>query len=499
MEAAENVRSMGDYVDVLRRRLPFVITIPPAALLVALYLAYTLPPMYRSSATILLEPPSITSDVVKSTVMSDASQRIELVQRTVMSSDRLEALVREYDPYPDQTGLTIEEKAQQVRSNTWLERVDPVTLEPLETSTAFSVHYQNPNPEIAAAVARRVAQLFLELNKLTRTEAAAAAYTFLNEQAESVRERMRITELSLAEFKSQHGGALPETQSRNLMGIDRGNLELMELERAIRAAEEEESLLSLQLEQTSPTLAEAVSASPAELARLRTELAAAQERYKPDHPDVKKLQRAIERMLETQGDSGTLGPPDNPEYIQLRGRLDAARREAAALRSQAGSTRARIRSYEQQLASIPEVEQNYAQLLRQRDMLQSQLVEIQKKLQNAEMAQNLESEMQGERLTLIRSPHAPDSPYSPNRLGLILIGLVLGTGIAAVAVAIAESVDSSVRSVRDVALSGGATVLAALPVITTPDDRSRRHRVWSYVSVAYLVAAVFVGVTVLMA
>jgi len=48
----------------------------------------------------------------------------------------------------------------------------------------------------------------------------------------------------------------------------------------------------------------------------------------------------------------------------------------------------------------------------------------------ATLAQKLEGESRGERFTLIRGSNEPDEPVFPNRLGMILIGLVLGGGIA---------------------------------------------------------------------
>ena len=64
----------------------YLLTIIPAALLLAVYLAYALPPSYRSSATILLEPSSIPTELVQTTVTSYADQQIELVSRRVLTT-----------------------------------------------------------------------------------------------------------------------------------------------------------------------------------------------------------------------------------------------------------------------------------------------------------------------------------------------------------------------------------------------------------------------------
>jgi len=92
----------------------------------------------------------------------------------------------------------------------------------------------------------------------------------------------------------------------------------------------------------------------------------------------------------------------------------------------------------------------------------------------------------------------PTTPYSPNRLGVILLGLVLGCGLAAAAVAAAESADATVRGTRDV---DGYTipVLGSVSEILIPADVRRRRMVWGSVTAVYLIATAFVVFTVLQA
>jgi len=475
------------------------VLIIPAVVLLAVYLAYTLTPIYQATATILLEPSSIRADLVQTTVISYADQRIELVQRSVMAGDSLTELVKSYDPYP-KSGMTPEQKARQVRLDTEIERVDPVTLEALNQSNAFSLHYYNPDPDRAAEIADRLAQLFLVYNKKTRTEAADEARRFLQQQSQVLAGEIKALDLKLAEFKQQHGDTLPEAQARNLGAVDRIERDLVVLETEIRAAEERESGLTLQLNQISPTLVAAASDWRTELATLKTQLADAEFRYTPDHPDVKRLRKAVAALTaqhagETSEDPAVV--PDNPEYIQIKGQREAVRRELAALRASASRARSQIGGYQGRLAAAPGVEPAYVELTRGRDLMQSQFLEIQTKLRQAELAQNLESEQYGERFTLIRSPNIPDTPFSPNRLGWILIGLLLGIVFAAAGMIIREMTDTTVRSASELPQLSQTPVLATLPLFITDEGRRHRRKVWGWVSAAYSFAIVVVVITVL--
>ena len=65
---ADNPQVLSEYAAILqRRKIHFAI---PAALIfiAAVVLAFTLPPVYRSTATILIERPQVPADMVASSV-----------------------------------------------------------------------------------------------------------------------------------------------------------------------------------------------------------------------------------------------------------------------------------------------------------------------------------------------------------------------------------------------------------------------------------------------
>ena len=485
---------------VARRRLPLVITIAPVVFLLAVYLAFALPAKYQSTATVLLEPSSISKEMIKASVVSYANQQIELVQGRVMTLDTLEELVQSFDPYPENKELGARAKARQVLEDTSIERVDPVTMEPLVESNAFSLHYANRDPERAAEVASRLAQLFLTYNQRIRAEAAEQATQFLKQQSAATDVKMRLIDADLAKLRARAGDAFPELQARNQAAVERTERDLATLQQQIVAVEAKESLLALQLSQLSPNLI-TQSGDLTDLATVRATLAEAEQRYTADHPQVKRLRKALATLIaqnEVGARRGANGA-NNPQYMTAASQLDSARRELANLRGQANRVREQMNQYTQLLQRTPEVEREYAEILRRKQSAQAEYQQIYDKLQNAQLAQSFETEQHGERFTLLRAPSASKSPVSPNRIGLILLGFVLACGLAAAAVAMAESIDSNVRHARDLPELKGATLLASIPVISnTEDDRRRRVMLGSYAA-AYSLMLVLVGITVVSA
>jgi len=495
-----SVTTLSDYLDVIRRRWVYLALILPAAMLVAVYLAYTIPPSYRSSATIMLEPSTIPADMIRTTVVGYADQHIDMLRRRVMTTEQLRKIVEELDPYPEMPELSLHERASQLAADTQIERVDPVTLERLNQSNAFSIHYHNPNPRIAADVAQRLADMFLDHNRQIRAEKAAGTFEFLRIQSDDVRARIQETEQRIADFKSRHGEALPEQQARNLGALDRAERELTALDGQLRLAEERETLLSLQLTQITPLMFDTSQDWRMELAALRGQLAEAQQRYTPDHPDVRRLQRSIEALnarVASQESVVQSLPPDNPEYIRVASQLDTVRRELVALRASAAQARQQIQEYGRFRTMAPEVERQYLELMREYNGLQAQFGDIQNKLSAAGLAETLETEQRGERYTQIRTPYAASTPFSPNRLGIILLGLVIGGALAVGLAAFREVSDPTIRSTRDLREITDIQPIGAVPVMLNDADKRRRLLTWSSITAVFAAAVLFVGTAVL--
>lgn len=498
MNSTDVPSTLADYVGILRRRRIYLLTVMPASLLLAVYLAFALTPSYRSSSTILLEASSIPPELVQTTVSSYADQQIELISRRVLTPENLESIVKATDPYPDETDLSTQEKARQVISDTTIERVDPITLEVLDESNAFSIHYHNANPKLAARVAQQITDLFLESNRRSRSERANATYEFLLQQSRDVERRISEVDQRVAQFKARHGGALPEAQLRNQAVADRATRDLMDLEGQIRAAEERSALLKVDLSKVNPMLGSTAGNMQTELATLQGQLADARVRYTPDHPDVKRLQRQIEALsAKAAADPGSARVvPTNPEYIGLQSQISAVQREIAALQQSAGRARSQIYGYEADAAAAPTVEREYAELTRTRDVLKTQFGDVQTKLREADIARNLETEQKGDRFSQIRVPGVPAMPYSPNRIGIILLGIVLGGALAVGLAALAESSDPTVRSTRDLAAITKIPAIASIPVMVNARDAHRRVVFWSSYATVLVVAVAFVAFTV---
>ncbi len=490
---------IGDYFGVLRRRFIYVAIILPAAIFISVFAAYAIPPLYESTATIMLELSSVPKDIIETTVISYADQQIEIVQGRVMTVDKLLRIVADIDPYPKRKDWNANEKAQRILDATSLERVDPVSLKPTTESNAFSLHYDNPNPELAAAIDKRLAQLFLTYNQLMRTEAAGEAAGFLQKQSEGIAQQMREVDVRLAEVQRKYGEAMPDMLARNQSMVEDLQRQLDALQPQILAAQEKESILALQLSQMNPNLI-TQSGDLTDIATVRAKLTEAEQRYTPDHPEVKRLRRALETLMaQSGGPQHSKQTANNPQYLLTEAQLRSARDQLTSLQAQSGATRAKLEQHRALVQQTPAAEKEVAEVLRRKEALQTEYQHMQERLQSANLAETFESQQGGERFAMVRAPAVPRSPAYPNRIGLIMLGLVLGAALAGIAVALTESMDTHVRTARDLPLPDGVSVLASIPFIQNKGDRRRHAIMLSSFIAAYSVALFILGAVIVSA
>lgn len=191
-----------------------------------------------------------------------------------------------------------------------------------------------------------------------------------------------------------------------------------------------------------------------------------------------------------------MATPDNPDYIRAQSELNATRRELSALRTRAARVQASMSGFQQNLTTTPTVEGRYVQLQRDYDNAGNMYRDVQTKIKAASLAESLESEARGERFALMKAPAVPKKPFSPNRLGIILLGLTLGLGIGIAVAVLVDVSDPTVRSASDLQDIMAETPFAAVPLILNRVDLRRRRLLWSSVSAAYVAAGLVLALLV---
>lgn len=330
----ENGKTLMEYLGTVRRRKGLFFWPVAVLSLAGAAVAYLLPPVYRSTATILIEQQEIPQDLVRSTITSYADQRIQIISRRVMTAENLTEIIRKFDLYAEKRRThTLSEILDMMRDDIRLEMIsadvmDPRSGRPTQATIAFSLSYSNASPSLAQRVANELTSLYLNENLKSRAQRVAETTDFLQEEARRLARQVEEYERQLAEFKERNAGNLPEDATLNLQVLDRTEREQMEIKRRMRELQERKIHLQGQLAQVGPNAILYASdgtriLGPADrLKILEADYASAASRYSADHPDIVRMRKEID-ALRAKVDGGV-------DTAELEGRLKEQEASLAA-------------------------------------------------------------------------------------------------------------------------------------------------------------------------
>ncbi len=257
-EAIEPTKDLKDYVDALRRRWKGMLLVSGAIFAISVLVAFLLPPVYRSTATILIEEQEIPQHLIRSTITSYAWQRIQTIAQEVMTRANLLDLVNKYDLYADKRRTeTSDEIVKRMQDDIRLDAInanviDPRTGQPRPATIAFTLSYDGESPGVAQKVDNELMTLFLNQNLKTRTEQATGTYDFLSDEARRLKDHIADLETKMAAFKEKNLNSLPDVQQLNMQLLDRTQTDLLDANNEIRSLDERKTFLEGQLAQIDP-------------------------------------------------------------------------------------------------------------------------------------------------------------------------------------------------------------------------------------------------------
>ncbi len=475
------------YISLLRRR--FFHMVIPASLIftIVCVVAYRLPAVYESTATILVESQQIPSDLARSTVTSGAAERIRIIEQRLMTRENLLEIARKFNLYSSKGRETSPtEIVSLMRQATSIRQLGTGGRRGQGRAIAFTVSFSYGNAGVAARVANEFSTRILEQNIQTRTDRASQTRGFFARLVVQLEKKMADLSTRIIEFKRENKDTLPET-----LELRRAQLIRMQDERA--AVMQKVAELEGQLQQLRQNrLGNTADGSVAErLNILQNELVQLRVFYSDSHPSVKKvllqitalenMSRPLPRSKPEQGDSadlatGAIENSDNPRFAPQAALIETQLEKLGERRSLLD---ARIGQLEETIAETPETGLELGALTRQLKNLQVEYRGVITKRVDAETGERLEEDRQAERFEIIDRATPAAVPVKPDRKKIVLAGF-FGSGAVGVGlVVLLEILNNSVRSGADVARQLQIRPIVSIPYIETEAERRMKYRRWS--------------------
>jgi polysaccharide chain length determinant protein (PEP-CTERM system associated) len=535
MQPAENFSTprraldVEDYIDLIRRHKgwifgPFLFTLVASVVGVYLY-----PDSYTSQAVIKIVPQQVPQNMVQSAINQQMSDRINSMAQTIMSRTVLTTIINSFGLYQrERSRMPIEDVIELMKKN--------ISITPVASSTgtadripAFAVSFAYENRLLAQRVVQDLVSRFIDENIRNRSNATFQTTQFIKDQLDDAKKELNAAEDKLAAFRMHNNGRLPDQVDSNMRQlaaaqsqaaylsarISSANQEKLQMESNIRIMKDQLSNLTKdasQLQNSPERKSQRLVDAEHELANWENQLAVLRQHYKDSFPDV---QNAIARVAgerknleaaqaEESAKKVDAPPPTGAAQQTVRETRDleaSIRRFQSAIEARdldlQDSTRELKRvndaakAFQGRMETIPLGEKEYADLLRDRDLIKEKFIDLSGKLGKAEIAQEMEGRKQGETLELLDPASLPTSPTEPKRPVVILIGaglgLLLGIGIAGGR----EMKDTSLKNLKDVRAYTQMAILGSVPLLENDFVVRRRRRLaWLGWTTACLAAIV---------
>ncbi|MCE5265985.1 MAG: hypothetical protein LLG97_20950 [Deltaproteobacteria bacterium] len=485
--------TVAEYIEILRRRIWYIVI--PFVLILTGASAYALfaPRQYKAGTLVLVSPQRIPEAFVQATVTSKVEERLQSIAQEVLSRTRLEQIMTDLNLYQkERKSLSREEVVALMQKDIKIEL--PTKKE--ESKGFFTISYIGRDPNIVTTVANRLASQFIEENLKLREQQAAGTTEFLTTELAASKTKLDQLETAVTQYKRRFMGELPEQREANIKILEQLQNQYQRNGEALRAAQDRKLLIQKQLADMEAPLVPAAAASadksgmPTESASLPGEpkgyyetqremltrqLEEMRAKYTENHPDVVAARKKL-ADLENKKDEAKIKAKDQPKvevydvkkeprYRELSNQLAFTDLEINRFREGERSILSQIEKYRGRIEQTPAREQDMASLLREHQSTKETYDRLLKKSQDAQQAENLEKRQKGEQFRIIDPARVPEKPFSPDVGKILLIGLLAGLGGGFGLAFFREQLDRSFHDSGDVEVTLNLKVLATIPKI----------------------------------
>jgi len=524
---------LEDYIDIIRRHKAWILGPAFCSMVIAVVVAFLWPDTFVSQAVIRVVPPQVPETYVPTNVNMEMSQRINSMAQTILSRGNLTNIINTFNLYPrDKQRKPMEDVVEEMKKDIRIGSVTSMTAQNRGVS-AFSITFSYENRIVAQKVTADLVARFMSENTRDRTTQSVLTTQFLKDQAESAKKELEGIEDRLAKFRQVNAGRLPDQLQNNQILLNAAESRIANINANISRVSQEKMLLETELRTAKTALTglkpaadhvvvqaknEKLLASEAQLSQAEQMLSSLKEHYKDTYPDVRRmetqvasLRKARDKLKKEDEDAKTteaalpakeVKPRYDPEYARNAQNVNAV---IERLEAQIKLTEIQTEEYVKEMhrgeeavkairariESEPVGEQQYAEVIRDREVAKLKYDELNRKRSQSAIAEDLEKRQQGESLEVLDPASLPQTPTEPKRPMLIAIGTGVGLILGLCFAGAREAKDASLKNLKDVRAYTQLTILGSVPLLENDLVVRRRKRLaWLAWSTACLVGII---------
>jgi len=463
------------YLSLFWRRLPLFLMIFVLIAVSGLFVAMTLPPVYRSQMRLVVEGAQIPDDLAQSTVQVSASEQLQLFETRLLTRDNLLDVANRLTVLRDQGLMNPDEIVQAMRAST---RVTSSTGR--NKATIMTISFDSPKPAMTAKVLDEYLTFLLAEDAEYRAQRAGQTQQFFQQEVDRLAGEMSKQSAKILEFKGNNAEALPD-------GLDYRRQLLLDLQdrtaqidRDISGLNEQKTRLQQVYEATGRVgSASGTPLSPEEqrLMQLKAELSDLEAVYAPTSPKVVTLRNRITQLeanmatAQGQGREAVTDPTKaifDLQMSEIDTKIAQLTEERARVQTQAETTQTQIAATPANALALDALQRDY-------DNLQSQYNTAVDRLSKASTGERIETLSRGQRISVVEQPSVPDDPVKPDRKKIAALGIAAGLFVASAVVLVLDFLSGTIKRSADMVRGLDITPMVTIPYMRTQGEIMRQR------------------------
>lgn len=367
---------------------------------------------------------------------------------------------------PRSQATQVEEAAKQLAKD--------LVITPVKKANIIEVKYASKSPEKAAAVLRKIGDLYLE--KHVKLHRPPGTYEFFKTQADQSEAQLQDSEKRLSSFQqSMNVVSLTQQKDQTVLKLTEAKSKLLDTETLLREVSDRIAKVQQQLETLAPRVvtqrralpnqysAERLNTLIVELQNKRTQLLT---KFRADDRLVKEVDQQLKNtrvaLDKASKETATEQSTDlNPLRQTLEAELSRDKVDQAGAAGRHEMLVGQVKDYETQLSRLEGITAEYEDLSRQKKESGDNYQLYKKKEEEARITDELD-QSKITNVSVAEAPVQSQIPVKPNRPLNMILGVFLGVLLSIGSVVIAEFLRDTVLTPRELELLTGQKVLASL-------------------------------------
>lgn len=460
------------YWSLLMRRMPVMLALLLICSGLGVVTALQLPPTFQSSARLQVEPPQIPDEMVVSTIQTEAAEQLQLIEEQLMTRANLIDIAQEHQVFEDMASMTPDEIVRAMRESTSIFRSGG-----RGQATLMSFIFEARNGQIAADVVNDYVTLVLESNSAFRRERTQNTVSFFDQEAERLAEEIDAQSNRIIAFKSKNVDALPEDllYRQNRQSTLQERLSRLEQDRASIVSQRSEMIAVFEATgRLNPGSRRELSPEEERLQALELQLSEALTVFSESNPRVIQLRNQIEqvnRAIAGSDDDGTDDSP--PSFLDIT--LAEMDQRIEEIDLEITRTNRELERLAQTIAATATNSITLERLDRDLESARVRYNTVLENLNQARMAERIEVNAQGQRVSLIEGASVPQEPSGPPRKKIAAAGGAIGIGLAVGYFLLLELLNQKVRHPAELQSRFGVVPIGVIPYLESRGERWRRR------------------------